>query len=48
MLDWALIACLAVVAAQLIPLPAYLWAALSPHGIDVESAVRLVNIAGIH
>lgn len=41
MLDWALIACLAVVAAQLIPLPAWLWAALSPHAIDVESAVRL-------
>ena len=40
-LDWALIACLAVVAAQLLPLPAWLWARLSPHAIDVESAVRL-------
>jgi O-antigen ligase len=43
LLDWALIACLAVVAAQLIPLPAWLWARLSPHAIDVESAVRLAT-----
>ena len=45
LLDWALIACLAVVAAQLIPLPAWLWAALSPHAIDVESAVRLEAVS---
>ena len=44
LLDWALIACLAVVAAQLIPLPAGLWARLSPHAIDVESAVRVGTV----
>ena len=44
-LDWALIACLAIVAAQLIPLPARLWATLSPHAIDVESAVRLETVS---
>jgi O-antigen ligase len=43
LLDWALIACLAVVAAQLIPLPAWLWARLSPHAIGVESAVRFAS-----
>jgi O-antigen ligase len=45
LLDWALIACLAVVAAQLIPLPAWLWARLSPHAIDVVSAVRLDTVS---
>ena len=45
LLDWALIACLAVVAAQLIPLPAWLWARLSPHAIDVESAVRFGTVS---
>ena len=45
LLDWALIACLAVVAAQLIPLPAWLWARLSPHAIDVESAVHLATVS---
>jgi O-antigen ligase len=45
LLDWALLACLAVVAAQLIPLPAWLWARLSPHAIDVESAVRLATVS---
>jgi len=48
LLDWALIACLAVVAAQLIPLPAWLWARLSPHAIDVESAVRLETVSTSH
>jgi O-antigen ligase len=41
LLDWALIACLAVVAAQLVPLPASLWERLSPHAIDVDRALRL-------
>ena len=45
LLDGALIACLAVVAAQLIPLPAWLWASLSPHAIDVVSAVRLDTVS---
>ena len=45
LLDWALIACLVVVAAQLIPLPAWLWTRLSPHAIDVESAVRLETVS---
>ena len=48
LLDWALIACLAVVAAQLIPLPAWLWTRLSPHAIDVESAVRLETVSTSH
>ena len=41
LLDWALIACLVVVAAQLVPLPASLWARLSPHAIEVDRALRL-------
>jgi O-antigen ligase len=41
LLDWALIACLAVVAAQLVPLPASLWERLSPHAIEVDRALRL-------
>jgi O-antigen ligase len=45
LLDWALVACLAVVAAQLIPLPAWLWTRLSPHAIDVESAVRFATVS---
>jgi O-antigen ligase len=45
LLDWALIACLAVVAVQLMPLSGWLWARLSPHAIDVESAVRLGTVS---
>jgi O-antigen ligase len=41
LLDWALLACLMVVAAQLVPLPLSLWSRLSPHAIDVDRALRL-------
>ena len=41
LLDWSLLACLVVVAAQLVPLPLSLWSRLSPHAIDVERALRL-------
>jgi O-antigen ligase len=41
LLDWALLACLVVVAAQLVPLPVSLWARLSPHAIEVDRALRL-------
>jgi O-antigen ligase len=41
LLDWALIACLVVVSAQLVPLPASLWERLSPNAIGVERALRL-------
>ena len=40
-LDWSLIACLTVVAAQLVPLPATLWERLSPHALEVDRALRL-------
>ena len=40
-LDWALLACLAVVAAQLIPLPGALRDRLSPEAITIDSAVRM-------
>jgi O-antigen ligase len=41
LLDWALLACLVVVAAQLVPLPFSLWTRLSPHAIEVDRALRL-------
>jgi O-antigen ligase len=41
LLDWALVACLAGVSAQLVPLPASLWERLSPHAVEVDRALRL-------
>jgi O-antigen ligase len=41
LLDWALVACLAGVSAQLVPLPASLWERISPHALEVDRALRL-------
>jgi O-antigen ligase len=41
LLDWSLLACLAVVAAQLIPLSASARERLSPHAIQIDRALRL-------
>jgi O-antigen ligase len=40
-LDWSLLACLIVVAAQLIPLPVAARGRLSPHALQIDSALRL-------
>jgi O-antigen ligase len=41
LLDWSLIACLAVVGAQLLPLPAWARDRVSPHAFQIDRALRL-------
>jgi O-antigen ligase len=41
LLDWSLFACLAVVGAQLLPLPASTRDGVSPHAVQIDRALRL-------